>query len=69
LQKDALPQRLPGFLLLAMLLHDGAGSDLFGALAVAAGALGRFFDVFVLPLFFRAGTAKVTFYCHVFSFA
>jgi hypothetical protein len=48
-----------------MLPHHSASSDLFGSLAVAAGALGGFFDVFVLPLFFRTGASEMTFYCHV----
>ena len=55
----------PGFFPFAMLLHDGARRDLLGALAVAAGASGGLFDVFVLPLFFRTGTAYVTFNCHI----
>ena len=39
-------------LLFGVLFHDGARRDLFGAFAVAPGFLGRFFDMFVLALFF-----------------
>ena len=60
--------RLLRLLLFAMLLHYSARSDFLGSLAVAPGASGRFFNVFVLPLFLRTGTSQMTFYCHVYSF-
>lgn len=50
-----------------MLLHDGASGDFFGALAIAAGALSGFLDVFVLALLFAAGTAKMFFTWHIRS--
>ena len=44
-----------------MLLHDGARRDLFGTLAVAARFLRRFFDVFILALFFRTRLSEMFF--------
>src|SRR5438477_11479040 len=47
-----------------VLLHDHARCNLLGALAVAPGSLGRFFDVFVLSLFFVTDPAHMFFAWH-----
>src|SRR5438105_14938542 len=47
-----------------VLLHDHARRNRLGALAVAPGSLGRFFDVFVLSLFFVTDPAQMFFAWH-----
>jgi uncharacterized membrane protein YbjE (DUF340 family) len=42
-------------------LHYGAGSNLFGTLAISAALLRGFLDVFVLPLLLRTYASQVLF--------
>jgi hypothetical protein len=52
--------------LLLVLLHYGAGSNLFGTLAIPAALLRGFLDVFVFSLLLRTYTSQVLFSWHIF---